>query len=115
MNSLIKDFLTKDMGPLRCLLHLAALALTCLMPLASLPGHAGNWDLVFSAIVPATAPLVVIVIALDMMMCQVWKAEAPPARRAALTRINWAHLAVGGLLLGAWLLVFLPALMPPRP
>ena len=115
MNSLIKDFLTKDMGPLRCLLHLAALALIGLMPFASVPGYTGNWDLLFSGIVPATAPLVVIVIALDMMMCQVWKADAPPTRRAALTRILWAHLAVGGLLLGAWLAVFLPALMPPRP
>ena len=103
--------LLHDLGPLRCMLLLAALAFAALMPFASLPGYAGNWHLFFSGIVPATAPLIIIVIALDLLMCQIWKADSTPARRAALARIQWTHLAVGALLLAAWLHAFLPALL----
>ena len=59
----------------------------------------------------ATAPLIVIVIGLDVMMSQIWKSDADEARVRQLDTVIKAHLFFGGLLLGAWLLVFLPRLI----
>ena len=99
------------MGALRNLLHGVALIFTFLMPLASSPDYSAGWDLFFGGILPATAPIIVIVIALDIMMSQIWKSDADEARVARLNAIIRAHLVVGGLLLTAWLLVFLPMLI----
>ena len=99
-----------EMGTLRNLLHGVALVFTLLMPFASSPDYSADWNLFFSGILPATAPLIVIVIGLDMMMSQIWKSDADQAEVARLNNIIRAHLVVGGLLLGSWLLVFLPLL-----
>ena len=99
-----------EMGALRNLLHGVALTFTLLMPFASSPDYSASWDLFFSGILPATAPLIVIVIGLDVMMSQIWKSDADQATVARLNRIIATHLVIGGLLLGSWLLVFLPLL-----
>ncbi|MGI9322770.1 MAG: hypothetical protein ACR2PJ_04215 [Pseudomonadales bacterium] len=101
----------KAMGALRNLLHATALVFAALMPLALSPAYTDRWNLFFSGILPATAPIIVIVICLDIMMSQIWKSDAPAQRVALLNRIIWAHLIVGGLLLGSWLAVFLPAIL----
>ncbi len=105
---LVKSIL--EMGALRNLLHGVALTFTLLMPFASSPDYSARWDLFFSGILPATAPLIVIVIGLDVMMSQIWKSDADQAAVARLNRIIATHLVVGGLLLGSWLIVFLPLL-----
>lgn len=104
--------LLKEMGVLRNLLHATALVFTVLMPLALAPGYSDGWNLFFSGILPATAPLVVIVIALDITMSQVWKSGASDEVVAAMNRVIKAHLVFGGALLASWLVVFLPALWP---
>jgi hypothetical protein len=98
------------MGALRNLLHLLAISFTLLMPFADNPGYAGGWNLFFSGILPATAPIIVIVIGLDIMMSQVWKSEATEERIQALGNIITMHLIIGGILLASWLVVFLPVL-----
>ncbi len=100
----------RNMGALRNLLHGTALIFTLLLPFAIAPDYAGNWDLFFSGVLPATAPIIVIVIGLDMMMTQIWKSDASEEKLRHLNAIMKAHLIVGGMLLAAWLAVFLPAL-----
>ena len=101
----------KAMGPLRNILHGAALLCTLLMPFAGSPGYSENQVLFFSGILPATSPIIVIVIGLDVMMSNIWKSDAEPERVAQLNTIIRAHLIFGGALLTAWLAVFLPALL----
>ncbi len=101
----------RNMGVLRNMLHGTAIIFALLMPLALGPEPNDGWNLFFSGILPATAPLIVIVIGLDIMMSKIWKSDAPPERVAQLDMIIRTHLIVGGALLAAWLLVFLPALL----
>lgn len=105
LNSFLK------MGVLRNLLHGAAIVCTFLMPLAIEPDYTDDWNLFFSGILPATAPLIVIVIGLDTMMSQLRKSDADEATVRQYNLIIGTHLLVGGLLLAAWLAVFLPVLV----
>ena len=101
----------KEMGPLRNGLHVIALVFALLMPFARSPEYTDTWNLFFGGILPATAPIVVIVIGLDIMMSAIWKSDAVPERVLQLNRIIRTHLLVGGVLLAAWLAVFLPLLV----
>ena len=99
------------MGALRSMLHGTALLLTLLMPFAWQPDRsAEGWNMFFDGILPAIAPLVVIVIMLDIMMSHIWKSDADEPSITRLNQIIKAHLLVGGLLLAAWLGYFLPRL-----
>jgi hypothetical protein len=102
----------RAMGVLRNLLHLSAVLFTVLMPLALGSGYTDNWDLFFTGVVPATSPIILIVILLDMMMCQIWKSDASPEQVAQLNFAIGVHLIVGVLLTASFLAVFLPVLLP---
>ena len=102
----------RQMGLLRNLLHGTAAAFTLLIPFARGSDYPDTWHLFFSGILPATAPIVVIVIGLDIMMSAVWRSDTrDPQRILHLSRIIRAHQIFGGTLLLAWLVVFLPALI----
>jgi hypothetical protein len=101
----------REMGVLRNMLHGTAIVFVLLMPFAHSPQYTDSWNLFFSGILPATAPIIVIVIGLDLMMSRIWKSEASPERIEHLNSIIRAHLIVGGALLASWLLVFLPVLV----
>jgi hypothetical protein len=100
-----------EMGVLRNLLHGSAVIFAILMPFAHGPEYSNSWNLFFNGILPATAPLIVIVIGLDIMMTSIWKSDADEARLIYLNRVINTHLIVGGLLLLSWLTVFLPVLV----
>ncbi len=101
----------KRMGPLRNMLHGTALVLTLLMPFAWKPDYAAeHWNLLFGGILPAVAPLVVIVIMQDILLSHIWKSDADESSIIRLNMIIKAHLLIGGLLLAAWLAIFLPRL-----
>jgi hypothetical protein len=87
----------KSIGPLRGMLDLTALLFALLLPFAHLPGYESSWNLFFSGVLPACAPIVVIVIMLDVMM---------------LNTIIKVHCVVAALLLMSFLTVFLPVLVP---
>ncbi len=100
------------MGLLRNGLHITALLFTLMLPLAHGPSYSDDWNLFFSGILPATAPIVVIVIGLDIMMSKIWKSDSTDDEeiRRLSSIIRW-HLVIGGILLAAWLAVFLPVLI----
>jgi hypothetical protein len=101
----------REMGALRNMLHATAIIFTLLMPFANSPQYSDTWNLFFRGILPATAPIIVIVIGLDLMMSKIWKSEASPERVQHLNSIIRAHLIIGGALLASWLLIFLPDLV----
>ena len=101
----------RDMGVLRNMLHGLAIIFALLMPFAHSTQFSDSWDLFFSGILPASAPIIVIVIGLDLMMSNIWKSDASPERIEHLNSIIHAHLIVGGALLASWLLAFLPDLV----
>ena len=100
----------REMGILRNMLHCTAIVFALLMPFARDPQYSDSWNLFFGGILPATGPIIVIIIGLDLMMSKIWKAEASAERIEHLNGIIRAHLIVGGALLASWLLVFLPVL-----
>ncbi len=110
MNQILTNL--RRMGFLRNLLHGTALLFTLLMPFATGPGNSDSWNLFFSGILPASAPIIVIVIGLDTMMSSLWRSDTQdPERILHLTQAIRAHQFFGGLLLLAWLAVFLPKLI----
>lgn len=101
----------RSMGVLRNLLHLLAAAYVVVLPFSEPKRVLEGWDLVFGGIIPATAPLVVIIILFDVMMCQVMKSDATDERRAQLGFISRVHLVFAGLVLGLWLYSFKSVLL----
>ncbi len=101
----------QSMGVLRNLLQLLALIFAALMPFSGMPGYSDDWDLFFSGVLPASAPIVIIVLMLDVMMTQIWKDGETPERIAELNFIIKAHCIVALVLLIAFLSIFLPVLV----
>jgi hypothetical protein len=97
------------MGTLRILLLALALLLIVLMPFADVSLPPQGWGLLFGTVLPAVAPMVVMVLMLDALMCLVLKNDAPAVRKRELNFALGAHLLFIALLLGLWLPVFLRA------
>ena len=101
----------KSIGFLRNLLHALAVVFIILMPMASFPDYNDQWDLFFGGVLPATAPIIIILIMLDVMMSMIWKDGASPERTEQLNFIIKAHLIVALALLLSFLTIFLPVLI----
>jgi hypothetical protein len=101
----------KSIGLLRNLLHGVAVMFIILMPFAKSPGYTSDWNLFFAGVLPATAPIVIIVMMLDVMMCQVWKDGETAEKTEHLNFIIKTHLVVALALLIAFLSIFLPVLV----
>ncbi len=101
----------KSIGLLRNLLHGVAVIFIILMPFANAPGYTSEWNLFFAGVLPATAPIIMIVMMLDVMMCQVRKDGETPERIEHLNFIIKTHLIVALILLIAFLSIFLPILV----
>ena len=101
----------KSIGLLRNGLHGLALVFIILMPMASFPGYNDQWDLFFGGVLPATAPIIIILIMLDVMMSQIWKDGATQERLDHLNFIIKTHLVVALALLLAFLSIFLPVMI----
>ena len=101
----------KSNGLLRNLLHGTAVIFIILMPMASFPGYNDDWNLFFGGVLPATAPILIILIMLDVMINQIWKDGETPERREHLNFIIKTDLVVASALLLAFLSIFLPVLI----
>jgi hypothetical protein len=101
----------KSIGLLRNLLHGVAVVFIILMPMASFPDYTDQWNLFFGGVLPATAPIIIILIMLDVMMSQIWKDGASPERTDQLNFIIKTHLIVALALLLSFLTIFLPVLI----
>ena len=102
----------RSIGALRLMLMGTALAFAAMMPMAHLPNYSGDWSLLFNGVVPAMAPLLVIVQLMDITMANVWKDEDEPEEVARLDFVIRSHLITGGILLAAFMTIFLQVLLP---
>jgi hypothetical protein len=108
MKQLIKNF-TRRLGVLRSLLVLLAVMLILAMPFADVTLSPEGWGVIRSAALPAAAPIVFMVLMLDVMMSQIFKADADEQRRADLSFITRVYLVVSAALVIVWVPVFLKA------
>ena len=70
------------MGLLRILSLAIALLNAVLMLFADVSLPPQGWGLLFGTVLPAAAPMVLMVLMLDVLMCLVLKSDAAPARRS---------------------------------
>lgn len=97
------------LGTLRLLLQALALLIVLLLPFADVSLPPRGWGLLFGAVLPAAAPMVIMVLLLDVLMCLVLKSDADAAHRSRLNFALGTNLLFTGLLLLTWVPVFLRA------
>ncbi|HEX5057595.1 MAG TPA: hypothetical protein VFX02_13995 [Gammaproteobacteria bacterium] len=98
-----------DMGTLRLMLLALALLNLVLMPFADASLPPEGWGMLFGVVLPAVAPIVVMVLMQDVLMCLVLKNDAEPARRSQLNFTLGVLLLFIVLLLSTWVPVFIRA------
>ena len=109
MKNFIGDLL--QMGFLRNVLHGTALFLSVMMPVSMIQINSEWWSLLVLGALPALAPIIVIIIGLDIMMTSIWKSDASEGKLDYYNKVIRSHLSFGGLLLLSWLMVFLPKMI----
>jgi hypothetical protein len=102
----------KAMGLLRNLLHLLAVFFILALPFARPVWHPeGAWELLMGAMIPATAPIIFVIMMFDLLMINVMASGADEQQQGAKRLITRSHLLLGSLLVIAWLLAFNGALL----
>lgn len=103
--------LLQKLGVMRVMLLAAALLNAVSMVWVDTSLEPVGWDLLRSAVLPALAPLIFMVLMLDFLMCRVLKADAEVTieRRDRLVFVSRLNLLVAVILLLSWLPVFLRA------
>ena len=97
----------KAMGVLRNLMHLLAIIFILILPFAEPQWHPeGGWELLMGAMIPATAPIIFIVMMFDLLILKVMRSGADETRLEIEGLITRTHLVTGGLLLLMWALSF---------
>lgn len=100
-----------DLGPQRLGLLGLALVFVMAMPFGHAATEPRGLELFFGGILPAAAPIVVVVILFDMLMCHALSGDLDEAGAARNRFVMRADLLVGAVLLGSWLAKFLPLLL----
>lgn len=98
-------------GALRLLLQCVALVFIAALPFAEPAWQPTGSEILMGAVVPAVAPIIFILLMLDVLMCVVWKADS--SDEAEISRLSFSiktHLIVGGVLILLWLASFQDAL-----
>ena len=101
----------RSIGLLRNLLHGLALLYILLLPFAQPARVLVGTRLFWGGILPATAPLVFVVIMFDVLMCRVLRGEADEERKRTLDFIVRVHLVLAFVLLFLWLFSFRAVLL----
>jgi hypothetical protein len=96
----------RTLGPLRLMLAFLTLTLVVLAPDADVREQREGWALVTTVVVPALSPMVLMVLFLDALMSRVWMADRSEAGRLRYRRILWLDLALGLLLVIAFIPYF---------
>ncbi len=108
-NQLSQNLLNQ--GTLRLLLQAVALLFILALPFAEPAWQPTGADIVMGAVVPAMAPIIFILLMLDVLMCVIWKSDSTDEEEIARFRFAIkAHLSVGAVLIVLWLLSFQDAL-----
>lgn len=108
----LMNFLLR-LGPMRVALLFIALTLAALIPLPGTQLAESGFDVFRSTIVPTLAPIIFMVLMLDVLMSAVQKAdadEADHARRARYRMIIRVHLVTAAILVLASLPFFIDLL-----
>ncbi len=101
----------ESLGVIRNMLHLVALLLILVLPFADPLWHPDTvYELFMGAIIPATAPIVFVVIMFDILMSSVMKSGYESDQTIYFGRVIKWHLAVAFTVLTMWLLSFTDAL-----
>ncbi|MBA3582670.1 MAG: hypothetical protein H0W44_09490 [Gammaproteobacteria bacterium] len=70
---------------------------------------AEGWGFALGIFVPAIAPVLFMVVMLDVLMCQVFKAEAAAEIQAKMQWMTWVNFVSAMVLLLTWLPLFIRA------
>jgi hypothetical protein len=101
----------KAMGVLRNLLHLLTIAFILMLPFAEPMWHPeGTQELVMGAMIPATAPIIFIIMMFDLLMVKVMQSGAEAPMLAVQGLIVRTHLVTGGIMMLLWAMSFSGAL-----
>ncbi len=101
----------REMGALRNLLQLLAIAIILMLPFSKPSRILEGWALVTGGIIPATAPLVFVVMMFDVLMANILRGEADDDQRRILTRVIRTNVTLGAVLIGLWLYSFRDVLL----
>ncbi len=97
----------KKIGTLRHMLHALAAAYILILPFSRPARILEGWDVFFGGIIPASAPLVFIVMMFDVMMCSIMKSDAEdPERIETLQFTIRTHLLLAFTVLILWIISF---------
>jgi hypothetical protein len=102
----------QQIGFLRQLLHGAALVAGALLPFGGAPDYTATWDLFFNGVLPATVPILLILIGFDVMMCKVLADGADEQESKRLRNILVSHYWVSAPVFLVFLMFIAPALIP---
>lgn len=93
----------RDLGALRLMLAVLALVVVIFAPSPDVETQTTGWGLVTTGILPATGPIVFMVVLLDMLMSRVLMADTDDAGRRRYRRALWFDGALVLIILLAWL------------
>jgi hypothetical protein len=99
----IWGYLGQDFGLLRSLLGFLALALAVAMPPPNTPMVLDGPAVLTTLVVPVAAPVVLFVLALDMLMGWIFALEQHAAIRRRYRHIRWMELVLFVVLFLRWL------------
>jgi hypothetical protein len=101
----------KAMGVLRNLLHLLTIVFILMLPFAEPMWHPeGTWELLMGAMIPATAPIIFIIMMFDLLMLRVMQSGAEASMLAVQGLVVRTHLLTGGIMMLLWAMSFNGAL-----
>ena len=97
--------LIKDLGALRLVLIAAALLVAFMSPQPGTGVDLEGWAIIPTAVIPASTPLIFMVLMFDFMMCRIRMSDE--AVRKKFSNIGYIELATALFLLIMWLPFFL--------
>lgn len=95
----------KDLGALRLILIAATLIIAFIAPEPGTAVDLDGWGIIPTAVIPASTPLLFMVLMFDFMMCRIRMSDE--AVRKKFSNIGYLELAVALFLLIMWLPFFL--------
>ncbi len=101
----------RSMGLLRNLLHLLAVSLIFILPFSEPAWHPEGAQIILGAVIPAVAPMIVIIIMLDTLMGKVFQSDAvEPEKKAYYGAVMKTNLSIALVVTLMWLEAFNDAL-----
>lgn len=102
----------REMGGLRNALQILAICFILVLPFSEPSRILEGFALVTGGIIPATAPLVFIVMMFDVLMANVMKGERDEHHARIMARVIRSNVTIGGVLIFLWLWSFRAVLLP---